>query len=531
MARRRFKVRDIDEILSYWHTTGSIQKTAQSLDVNRKTVRKYVAVAKEWGYTPGVSPPDQGWRVFVREMMPQAAGHPQPSEAMKRIAAFHQEIVEGLEQTNVATVWQRLRDEQGLRTSLTSFYRYVHQHVSREKASKGITVRREEPPPGDVAEVDFGTLGMWWDPIAGKKRRLHAFIMVLGHSRHMFVWVTPRMDQQAWVQAHIEAFSFFAVVPSRVVLDNLKSGVLKADVYDPRFNRTYEELAKHYGFIIDPARARKPREKPRVERMVPFVRSSFWRGREFGSIPEINSAARIWCLEVAGKRTHGTTGLQPYLHFDRVERLAMKSLPLEPFEMSAWTTAQVWQDCHIQVERAFYSVPYRYVGKRVDVRVTQRTVQCFLEEDLIKTHTRVAPRKRSTDWSDYPPEKARVLRETPEWCRRRAREMGESIGWAVESLLDGHAQHYLRQARGILRLTERYPVARVEAACARAQTFGDPSYRTIKGILERGVDWTRPAPAASTTLTGAFLRGRDAYLSQALALDPPTFPVPEVGYE
>jgi hypothetical protein len=175
MERRTFKVRDIDETLSNWHTTGSIQKTAQSLDLNPKTVRNYVTVAKEWGYTPGGPPSDQGWRAFVREMMPQAAGYTQPSEAMKRIAAFHQEIVEGLDQTNAATVWQRLRDEQGLRTSLTNFYRYVHQHVSREKASKGITIRREEPPPGDVAEVDFGTLGMWWDPVAGKKRKLHAF--------------------------------------------------------------------------------------------------------------------------------------------------------------------------------------------------------------------------------------------------------------------------------------------------------------------------------------------------------------------
>jgi hypothetical protein len=531
MARRTFKVRDIDEILSYWHTTGSIQKTAQSLGVNRKTVRKYVSTAKARGYTPGSPPPEQGWRTFVREVMPRAAGYTQPSEAMKRIAGFHQQIVEGLGQTTAATVWQRLKDEQGLGVSLTSFYRYVHQHLSLEKASQGITVRREEPPAGDVAEVDFGALGLWWDPVSGKKRRLHVFIMVLGHSRHMFVWVTPRMDQEAWAQAHIEAFFFFGGVPARVVLDNLKSGVLKADVYDPRFNRTYEELARHYGFIIDPARARQPREKPLVERMVPFVRSSFWRGREFGSMPEMNSAARTWCLEVAGRRTHGTTGLHPYIHFASVEQPAMKPLPLEPFEMSTWTTAKVWQDCHIQVGRAFYSVPYRYVGKTVDVRISQRTVQCFLNEELIKTHTRVAPRQRSTDWSDYPPDKARVLRETPEWCRRRAGEMGESIGWAVQSLLDGHAQHYLRQARGILRLTERYPVTRVEAACVRARTFGDPSYRTIKGILELGADQTAPTSAPSTTLAGAFLRGRDAYLSLALPLEWPDSPALEVGYE
>ena len=429
--------------------------------------------------------------------------------------AFHREIVDGLAQTTAATVWQRLRDERGLQVSLTSFYRYVHEHVSLDQARKGITVRKDEPPPGDVAEVDFGTLGLWWDPVAGRRRKLHAFIMVLGHSRHMFVWVTSVMDQKAWVQAHVEAFSFFGGAPSRVVLDNLKAGVLKADVYDPKFNRTYEELARHYGFIIDPARARKPKDKPMVERMVPFTRSSFWKGRSFGSMHELNSAARVWCLEVAGRRIHGTTGLQPLAHFTTVEQPSLKPLLLEPFEMTTWTTAKVGLDCHIQVGRALYSVPYRYAGKTVDVRITDHLVQCFLDEELVKTHPRVSSRKRNTDWNDYPPEKARVLRENPEWRRRRAQEMGDSVGWAVGTLLDGHAQHYLRQARGILSLAERYG-PRVEAACTRARAFGDPSYRTIKGVLERGLDQVMLATTGKVALTGAFLRGPSAFLSPVL---------------
>lgn len=512
-------MRDIDEILSYWHKTGSIQGTAKSLDVNRKTVRKYVTVAQERGYVPGGQLPPGGWRAFVRETLGEALERTQPSEAMKRMEAYHQEIADGLAQTTAATVWQRLRDERGLQVSLTSFYRYIHQHISGDRARKGITVRRNEPPPGDVAEVDFGTLGMWWDPRTGRKRKLHAFIMILGHSRHMFVWVTPIMDQRAWVQAHVEAFSFFGGVPSRVVLDNLKDGVLRADVYDPKFNRTYEELAHHYGFLIDPARARKPRDKPFVERMVPYVRSSYWKGRSFGSIPEINAAARTWCLEVAGGRIHGTTGLQPLVHFSTVEKDALRPLPLEPFEMSSWTTARVGPDCHIQVGRSLYSVPYIYAGKTLDVRTTNCLVQCFLNEELIKTHMRVAPRKRSTDWNDYPPEKARVLRETPEWCRRRSREMGESVAWAVETLLDRHVQHYLRQARGVLRLADQYGVERLQAGCARARSFGDPSFRTIRGILERGLDQAASVTTSRATLAGAFLRGPDALVPAPVGRD------------
>lgn len=519
MARRRFTVRDIDEILSYWHRTGSIQGTASSLGVHRGTVRKYAAIARAHGYDSGRASPPEGWLAFVRVVMPQAIGRTQPSEAAKRIEVFHEGIVEGLAQTKAAIVWQRLKDEAGLEASLTSFYRYVRQHIPQYKASKGITIRREDFSPGDVAEVDFGTLGLWWDPIEKRRRKLHAFVMVLGHSRHMFVWVTPVMDQKAWVLGHVEAFSFFGGAPSRVVLDNLKDGVLKADIYDPKFNRTYEEMARHYSFIVDPARARKPKDKPIVERMISYVRNNFWKGRSFESIQEVNSKARTWCLEVAGRRNHGTTGLQPLTHFSTVEQPAMKPLPLEPFEMATWTTARVGPDCHIQAGRSLYSIPYIHVGKTLDVRLTNHMIQCFLDEELVKVHRRVVPGKRSTDWNDYPPEKAKILRENPEWCRRRSQEMGDSIAWAVGTLLDGHAQHYLRQARGILRLAEQYGGARVEAACARAKAFGDPAYRTVKGILERGLDQAAPAAAIRTSPAGAFLRGASALLWQDGASD------------
>jgi hypothetical protein len=516
MARRRFSVRDIDEILAHWHQTGSIQSTATSLGVHRGTVRKYIQLARDRGYLPGGPPPAQGWAAFVRETVPQLVGRTNPSEAMRRIALFHQAIEEGLTQTNTATVWQRLRDEQGLKTSLTSFYRYIHLHFPQGPKGQGITVRREEPAPGSVAEVDYGLLGMWPDPATGRLRRLYAFIMVLGHSRHMFVLVTPHLDQKSWVKAHVLAFAFFGGVPARVVLDNLKTGVLKADIYDPQFNRGYAELAKYYGFLIDPARARKPKDKPQVERMVPYTRASFWKGRSFSIMEEINASARYWCLETAGQRVHGTTGKRPYQEFLAVEQQTLVPLPKEPFQVSTWTRAKVGRDCHIQVDRALYSVPYRYVGKTLEVRLTDHLVECFLDEELVKVHLREAPRGRSTRLEDYPPEKAQVLKEKPQWCRERAKSLGAQVSWVVESLLEQPTQYRLRQARGVLRLSERYGPDRLDAACARAKAFGDPSYRTVKGILEKGLERQLAFPPAAPPLGGAFLHGAAALLSPGL---------------
>ena len=140
------------------------------------------------------------------------------------------------------------------------------------------------PPAGEEAQIDYGYLGSWVDPVGGRLRRMWAFVMVLACSRHVFVRPVLTMDQAAWTQAHVEAFAFFGGVPARLVPDNLRTGVERPDLYDPKINRSYAELAAHYDTLIDPARVRKPKDKGRVERPMPYVRDSFWRGREFTSI-------------------------------------------------------------------------------------------------------------------------------------------------------------------------------------------------------------------------------------------------------
>jgi hypothetical protein len=220
-----------------------------------------------------------------------------------------------------------------------------------------------------------------------------------------------------------------------------------------------------------------------VERMVPYVRDSMWRGRDWASEAQMQAAALVWCRDVAGRRAHrGLDGAAPLAIFDAVEADALQGLPAEPFELAVWSTPKVAPDCHVKVGAALYSVPWRHIGVRVDARLTDRTVEIYVDGRLIKTHPRAA-RGRRTDYDDYPPEKVAFFMRTPTWCRRRAVEVGHAVAAVVDDLLAGGALHHLCAAQGVLGLAERHDPARVDAACRRALEAGDPSYRTIKGIL------------------------------------------------
>jgi hypothetical protein len=290
--------------------------------------------------------------------------------------------------------------------------------------------------------------------------------------------------------------------------------VLKPDLYDPAFNRSYEELAHHFGFIIDPARVRKPTDKPAVERQIPFIRGDFWKGRTFSTFTEMTVALEEWCTEIAGMRVHGTTKERPLEVFREIEQPALVPLPETPWDPATWARAKVARDCSIQVAGAWYTVPYQYVGQHLFVRLTAKLIQCYQRYTLVKTHLRVPKGRPSVDWDDYPPEKAAFFRRTPDVCRAQARRLGLSVGAAVAAILELHALYRLRQAQGVIRLADRYGAERLNAACTRALAFGDPSYRTIKTILERGLDQqTGGAELAQGRLADAFLRGPEELLA------------------
>ena len=507
MARRRFLVRDIAEILEHWQAGRSICAISRSLGVSRPTVRKYVYAVEARGFHLGDPTPPQGWKAFISEVIPKPPDPSTRSEVFARLLPYQEEIRTALASTKAATIWQRLRDEKKVKVSQPSFYRYLSCFLADAwKKTPNITVRRNEPPPGEEVQIDFGYLGTWQDPQSGKKCRLWAFAMILSFSRHMFVRVVTKMDQREWLTCHILAFEFFGGTPLRIIPDNLKTGILKADLYDPQFNPGYAELAHHYGVIIDPARSGKPKDKPRVERMIPYIRDSFWSDRHFNSQEEINRQAVQWCLRVAGVRDHGTTHKQPLTLFRLAEERTLKPLPPTAFEIVTWHQAKVALDCHIQVSRTLYSVPYQYVGKRVDIKLGSKVVEIYLDSKLIKTHPRGSRGQRVTDWNDYPPEKAAFFQRTPAWYRQQASLVGPATRQTVDTLLGEHALHYLRQCQGILRLKEKYTKERLERACARANAFGDPSYRTVRTILERELD-QQTFLFEPDRIAGAFLRG------------------------
>ncbi|MBO0776076.1 MAG: IS21 family transposase, partial [Actinobacteria bacterium] len=475
---------------------------------------KYIAAAEAAGMRPGGTLLSEAeWDARVRVWFPELADTRLRQVTWPAIEPFHEFIREQLQAgVTVTTVHQRLRDEHGLAVSIASFRRYVAANVPEETRRAQVKVLRPWPAePGAEAQIDYGRLGRWLDPAAGRPVTVWAFVMVLACSRHMFVRPVIRLDQEAWSQCHVRAFEFFGGVPARLVPDNLKTGVDRPDLYDPKINRSYAELAAHYGFLPDPARAFRPTDKPRVERPMPYVRDSFWRGREFTSLAQMQAAAERWCAEVAGRRAcRPLDGAAPAAVFAAAERGTLKPLPADPFVLATWAKAKIGPDIHARVGKVLYSVPWRHIGKTADVRVTDAMVQFFIGGELVKTHPRKAWGKQ-TDFGDYPPEKIAFHMRTPAWCRKQATAIGPACEQVISGLLAGNALYQLRAAQGVVGMADRHDPSRLEAACVKAIAAGDPSYRTVKGILAAGTECDEPAPSSGDGGAGAFLHGPGSF--------------------
>lgn len=489
---------DVTEILIHWYAGRSQSEIATSLGVDRKTIRKYLGPAIAAGITPGGPPMSTAeWAELVAGWFPEITDTRLRQVTWPEIEHHRDYIAEMLKAgVTQATIHQRLRDERGLQASVASLKRWVAANLPEEVRRDRVTVLADEAEPGAEVQIDYGHLGSWVDPRSGKKYRVWAFVMVLVCSRLMFVRPVLRMDQRAWTECHVQAFAFFGGVPARLVPDNLKTGVDKPDLYDPKINRSYAELAEHYDTLIDPARAAKPKDKPRVERPMPYVRDSFWRGREFASLEQMQQQAIVWCREVAGRRAcRPLGGAAPASVFAAVEAEALKPLPRKPFVLATWSTGKIGPDIHVKVGKTLYSVPWRHMGRTVDARETATVVQIFDNGELIATHGR-RPSGKATDLSHYPPERIAFKMRTPTWCRAKAREIGPAATEVITGLLEVNALFRLRAAQGVIGLADKHSAERVEKACARAIEVGDPSYRTIKGILAAGTE-TDPAPAST----------------------------------
>ncbi len=508
---------ELVEVFRRWQAGESPRRIAKALGLVRNTVRSYLRAAEGAGIgRERVLSPEE-WAVFVREHFPAIESGAARAVWWAELEQRRDEIVQALAQNRVTTVWQRMHGDGKVGCSLSTFRRYVRAQIPEAVDPARVVIHGVAAEAGELAEVDYGRLGPVVDPATGRERVLWAFIMVLVFSRHIFVRPVFTMEQETWLECHLRAFSFFEGSVRRVVLDNLRTGVLKPSIYDPTLNRAYAEMGRHYDLLLDPARSGRPTDKPVVERNVQFVREHMFRGREerFPDLATGAAWAAQWCREEAGTRTHRTTGRRPWDLFMEVERPALRPLPTEAWEICTWERVTVRRDSSCLVAGATYSVPWRLLEQPLDVRVTGRRVEFFRETELVKTHPRVPRGRRQLDDSDLPQERIAFFRRTPPWCLEQAGTLGPDVLAAVRELLEVRTNSRLRQAQRVLELAGTFGPARLNAACARACAYGDPRYLTVKNILVSGLD-QRPGalplwPLERPTQAGAFLRGPEAF--------------------
>jgi hypothetical protein len=321
--------------------------------------------------------------------------------------------------------------------------------------------------------------------------------MTLCFSRHQYAEVIWDQRVETWLACHRRAFEWFNGVPARLIIDNAKCAITRASLRDPEVQRAYGEYAEGYGFKIDACPPGEPQLKGRVEAGVKYIKRAFLPLREFRNLADANAQLRRWILAEAGNRTHGTTHTQPLAQFESVEKAHLGSLPDVPPELAVWGKVKVHRDAHIQFEKAYYSVPFRLIGQRLWLKATPAAVRLYRDHELVATHPRhTRPGARSTVDDHLPPNALAYAMRDPQWCLRQAEAIGPHCQGLIQRLFADRVLDNLRAAQGVIRLKEKYGSTRLESACQRALAFDNPRYRSVKTILEKGLD-QQPDPAAA----------------------------------
>jgi transposase len=359
-----------------------------------------------------------------------------------------------------------------------------------------------ETTPGQVAQVDFGYAGKRYDPECGVLRKSWLFVMTLGFSRYAFADFVFDQKIETWLRLHVAAFEFFQAVPKVIVPDNLKAAVVRAAFGvddEPVLNRSYRELARHYGFQVDPTPPRSPEKKGKVESGVKYAKRNFVATWETVDIHEDRRQIRRWLNEIANERRHGTTGRRPRALFEEHEREAMIPLPATRWELVVWKKATLHRDSHVQVDGGFYSAPWRFLHQELWVRSTPHRIAIYHQDEHLYTHARIARGKRSTI-DEHLPEHRRDLRHrSREHWIDRARAIGPEIEHLAEEIFGSDdVLLKLRKVQAVVSHLETFPPKRARAAARRALFYGCTDYRGIKRMLLKGLD-LQPLPQPSPT--------------------------------
>lgn len=506
-------MRKIKEILRL-HSLGLAQRQiARSCSIGQSTVSEYLKAAAaarlEWAE---VAEWDEAR--LAASLLPKSPAKPKRSQlAEPDFAAIHTELQQHKHLT-LQLVWEEYR------AAHPDGYRYsrfceLYQRWRRKQE----VVLRQEHRAGEKLFVDYaGQTIPVKNPGTGEIREAQLFVAVLGASNYTYAEVTWTQGLGDWIGSHMRAFEFCGGVPEIVVPDNLKSGVTKTCRYEPGVNRTYEEMAQHYGVAVVPARPRKPRDKAKAEAGVLLVERwilAALRKRTFFSLGEVNASIAELLDRLNERSFRKREGSRKSL-FEALDRPALKPLPAERYQCGEWKTVRVNVDYHVEFDRHWYSVPYQLTQQQVEIRATAATVEIFRKGTRVASHARSRAVHRHTTIHEHRPKAhQRHLEWTPsrivEWCGK----IGPATAQVVDRILTSnrHPEQGYRSCLGIIRLGEKYPQARVEAASRRALALNVCSYQSLKSILKNHLDGQAPeaTPEAQPPVDHPNLRGPDYY--------------------
>jgi transposase len=510
----QLKMATVQQILSLHADGWSQRRIARELGISRDAVARYVHLAQAASAPAQLGGASDGGEPVGALLQP--AGAPKPATAptgsgsdslppavadfLSKAAAhaprsvcepYHDVIQAKLNQGLTAQrIYQDLVSEHGF----ASRYWSVRRYVRRLSGGTELPVRRMEVPPGEEAQVDFGT-GAPVIGTDGKRHKTHVFRVVLSHSRKGYSEVTYRQTTDDFLLALENAFRHFGGVPKTLVIDNLKAAVLHPDWFDPELTPKVQAFCQHYGTVILPTRPRKPEHKGKIEAGVKYVQSNGLAGHRFSSLEAQNQHLLAWEQSVADTRIHGTTKQQVGKLFRDAERGALKALPQERFANFQEEKRKVNRDGHVEVAKAYYSVPPEYLGREVWARWDARLVRIFNSRwEQIAVHVRHEQGRFSTHGQHVAKEKISGLERGASYLLNKVSGIGEKTHQWAEAMLTARGIEGTRVLQGLIALAKKHTGQTLENACEIALSHGCFRLRTVRQLLRREAAKQQPLP-------------------------------------
>ena len=509
--KKELSMRKIREILRLALNCGMGQREiSRSCSVSPSTVGNYLTAAQENGldYAAISQMSDEQLKQVFQSKKTEQKVRPQPDWE-----EIHQELKR--KGVTLQLLWQEYKQ---IHPDGWQFSRFC-EHYNSWKSKLEVSMRQTYKA-GEKMFVDYaGQTVPVSERHTGRVQEAQIFIAALGASNYTYSEATWDQKLPNWIGSHVHTFEFLKGVPRILVSDNLKAGVTSPCRYEPDINPTYQEMAAHYGCAVIPARVKKPQDKAKVETAVQIVERwilAALRGRTFFGLPELNQAIRELLRQLNERPFQKLSGSR-LSWFEGIDKPALLPLPASPYVFAEWKKAKVNIDYHVELVRHYYSVPYQLVHETVDIRYTAATVEIFHKNNRVASHLRDDTEGRHTTCVEHMPKSHQAhLEWTPSRIISWGRKAGESTAQLMEAIMNSrrHPEQGYRSCLGIMRLGKQYSPERLEAACRRAAAIRGYSYKSVRSILEQGLDkLPLPDPAAQSCadIEHANLRGGEYY--------------------